>query len=190
MLLVVNDWVLKPSEAPRWLTGKLSDVAGLAVFPLIVTASIDVALAGISRLGARVDFSLRRWKLATACGATALVFAAMKLSPAIARMVEDATTIVLGRSNVMLDPTDLFALPAIVVAWWQGRAAIARGSYGRLAVARRAHAAGVPLAAVYADAEACGATAADVRALEDATRSWLAGGPDDPVTTALARLRA
>lgn len=188
-LLVVNDWALKPSTAPRWLTGKLSDVAGLAVFPLIVTASLDVVLAGVARLGARVDFTLRRWKLAVACVATAGGFAAMKLSPAIARLVADALSATVIDSRVVPDPTDLLALPAVALAWWHGRRAIARGSHGRLALARRAHAAGRPLVAPFADAAACGADPAAVAVLDAATRAWLDGGEPGPVVGALARLR-
>ena len=40
-VMVVNDRVLKGSGAPPWLVGKLSDFAGLAFFPLFVTAAVD-----------------------------------------------------------------------------------------------------------------------------------------------------
>ena len=36
VVLVVNDWVLKPSSVPAWLTGKLSDVSGLVFAPLVL----------------------------------------------------------------------------------------------------------------------------------------------------------
>src|SRR5690349_14518972 len=62
-LLGINDWVLKPSSAPEWLTGKLSDFAGLFVFPLVATAAFDLVLLVLFRLGAPVDYTLRRWKL-------------------------------------------------------------------------------------------------------------------------------
>ena len=184
VLLVVNDWVIKPSDAPRWIAGKLSDVAGLAVFPLVVTAALDVALAVFAKLGAPVDFSLRQWKLAIACVLTAGVFTAMKLSPALAGMVADALSAIAGPSRVVPDPTDALTVPAVLVAWWHGRAAIRRGSYGRLAIARRAKG---PL---YADARACGADPAVVDALEAATQRWLDGGDDQAVIDALATLRA
>jgi hypothetical protein len=39
IVLVANDHVLKGSAlAPAWLTGKLSDVAGLFLFPILLTA--------------------------------------------------------------------------------------------------------------------------------------------------------
>src|SRR5678815_5391636 len=65
-LLAVNDWVLKPTHMPKWLTGKLSDFAGLFVFPLVATAMLDLLLLAAARAGAPVDFPLRRWTLAPA----------------------------------------------------------------------------------------------------------------------------
>jgi hypothetical protein len=41
-LLVLNDWWLKPSAAPGWLTGKLSDLAGLVLAPLVLSALVGV----------------------------------------------------------------------------------------------------------------------------------------------------
>lgn len=184
VVLVVNDWVIKPSDAPRWLAGKLSDFAGLAVFPLVATAAFDGALAAVARLGARVDPTLRRWKLAAAIALTGGVFAAMKLSPQVAAQVAALLGRAFGHAEVMPDPTDLLALPALAFAWWHGRRTIARGAYGRLAWARRARP-----TAPFADAAACGADPAAVAALDGATRAWLDGGPAEPVRTALAELR-
>jgi hypothetical protein len=87
------------------------------------------------------------------------------------------------------DPTDVVALVALAGTWWHGRAAIARGAYGRLAFARARHAAGRPLAAPFADAATCGADRAVVAELEAAVTAWLEGGPAAPVDAALARLR-
>jgi hypothetical protein len=189
VLLVVNDWVLKPSSAPGWLTGKLSDVAGLAVFPLVATAALDCVLAAIAKLGAPIDFTLRRSKLAVACVSTGIVFTAMKLSPDVAHALAGILTALTRSSHIVADPTDLVALPALAVAYLHGRRAIARGSYGRLALARTRHAAGRPLAAPFGDAVACGASAANVTSLDAATAAWLAGGPAEAVDTALAQLR-
>lgn len=184
-VLVVNDWLLKPSELPRWLTGKLSDFAGLAVFPLVATAAFDVVLWLAWRLGARVDFTLRRWKLATAIALTGGVFATMKLVPDVAVAVARALGAAFGHAHVMPDPTDLIALPALAFAWWWGRRTIARGAYGRLAWAARRRP-----ATVYGDARACGADPAIVDELEAAAGAWIAGGDAAPVRAALARLRA
>jgi hypothetical protein len=184
-VLFVNDWVLKPTDLPRWLTGKLSDFAGLAVFPLVATAAFDLVLLGLAKLGARTDFTLRRWKLATAIALTGVVFTAMKLVPEVAYWVARALDFVTGHARVMADPSDLIALPALGFAWWYGRRTIARGSYGRLAWATRARP-----ASPFGDAARCGANRDVIATLDRATVAWIDGGPSAPVRDALARLRA
>jgi hypothetical protein len=184
LVLAGNDWLLKPSAAPGWLTGKLSDVAGLAVAPLIATAVLDLVLYAAFRLGARVDFTLRAWKLAAAIAVVGAGFAATKLSPAAAAAVAAALAAVTGRAAIVADPTDLFALPALAVAAWQGRRALARGAAGRLAWAARTGA-----SAPYADAARAGANPAAVAALDAAVAAWRAGGRADAVRATLQRLR-
>jgi len=188
-VLVLNDRVLKGTSAPEWLTGKLSDFAGLFVFPLIATAAADLAGAAVARLGAAWDVTLRRWKLAAAIGLTGAVFAAMKLSPGIGAWVGAAWSRLVPGSEIYPDPGDVIALVAMAGTWWHGRRTIARGAYGRLALARRRWAAGRPLAAPFADAAACGADPAAVAALDAAVAAWLGGGPAAPVERALAELR-
>jgi len=173
-VLAINDWILKPTSLPHWFTGKLSDFAGLAVFPLVATAGFDILMWIAWRLGAPIDFTLRRWKLTAAIGLTGGVFALMKLVPDVAVTVARAIGFAFGDAYVMPDPTDLIALPALGFAWWWGGKAIARGSYGRLAWAERAHA-----ARVYE---------ADV--LDAPARAWLAGGDDAALRGALAKARA
>jgi len=190
VVLIVNDWVLKPSSAPAWLTGKLSDVAGLAFFPLLVTASVDLVLLALARLGLGADFTLRRWKLAAAIGLTGAVFAVLKLSPDAAAAAARALGQLTGRAAIMPDPTDLIAAPALALAWWQGRAAIARGALGRLELAERAYRAGHPITGAFADAAACGADPDVVAELDRAVTSWLDSGDGAPVRAALDRLRS
>ena len=137
-VLAINDWVLKPTDLPHWFTGKLSDFAGLAVFPLVATAAFDILLWIAWRLGASVDFTLRRWKLVVAIALTGGVFSIMKLVPEVALWVARAIGLAFDGATVMPDPTDLIALPALAFAWWFGGKTIARGSYGRLAWAARA----------------------------------------------------
>lgn len=189
VVLVLNDRVLKGSGAPVWLTGKLSDFAGLFVFPLIATAAADLAGAAIARLGAPWDVTLRRWKLAAAISLTGAVFAAMKLSPLIGSWIGHAWSRLVPGSEIYPDPTDVIALVVMAGTWWHGRRTIARGAYGRLALARRRRAAGRPLAAPFADAAACGADPARVARLDGAVAAWLGGGPAEPVERALAELR-
>jgi hypothetical protein len=140
-LLVVNDHALKAWAAGTELaavTGKLSDVAGLLFFPLLVTAGLDLALMLAARLGASVDFSLRRWKLAAACGATLVLFTAIKVSPAAADAVARLLRQLGVSAHIVVDPTDLVALPMVGVAWWLGRAELRRVPLGRLEVIERA----------------------------------------------------
>ena len=84
----------------------------------------------------------------------------------------------------MLSLELFFALVMLAGTWWHGRRAIARGAYGRLALAKRRRP-----EAVYGDARACGADPAIVDELESAVGAWLDGGPAAPVDVALARLR-
>jgi hypothetical protein len=182
-LLVLNDRVLKGSSLPELLTGKLSDFAGVFVLPLVMTAVFDLVLAGIARAGVLVDYTLRRWKLAVAIAFTGIVFAAMKLSPAIGGWVE-ALWSKLVPSSIYPDPTDAIAVIVLAATWWHGRRTIARGAYGRLWLARRKQ-----LARPFADAAACGADPQAAEALDAAVADWIAGGPPAPVDTALAQLR-
>jgi hypothetical protein len=114
----------------------------------------------------------------------------VKLSPAGAHALERALHAIGVDARVVVDPTDLVALPALALAWWQGRRALARGSYGRLAWLAAGHRRGRAPPHPFADAIACGAAPADVAALERAADAWLAGGPAADVDHALARLRA
>lgn len=191
LALVVNDWLLKPAIGADagWLTGKVSDVAGVIAAPLVATAAVDVGLWALARLGAPVDWTLRRWKLALAIAVTAAGVVAVKLSPAAAAVVTRALAAIGFRARIVVDPTDLIALPALGLAWWQGRRALARGAHGRLAWVAQQHRRGVTVARPYADARACGAAPATVDGLEAAVAAWLDGGPAGPVDQALARLR-
>jgi hypothetical protein len=122
-LLIVNDHVLKAAY-PGWCTGKLSDVAGLAVFPLLVAAGGQ--LLGLWPGGVRTVIAI--------AVATGIAFAAFKLSapagevyrvglaalqwPArgIAALLHGDALPALGRARLTPDPTDLLALPALVLS--------------------------------------------------------------------------
>jgi hypothetical protein len=169
-VLALNDWVLKPlapAHLPFWLTGKLSDFAGLAVFPLVATAAFDLLLWIAWRAGVNVDFTLRRWKLVVAISLTGGGFALMKLVPEVALAVARAIGLAFGGAAVMPDPTDLIALPALLFAWWFGTRTIARGAYGRLAWADRAK----PARIYEDDALETAARSGDVRAALAKARS-------------------
>jgi hypothetical protein len=104
------------------VTGKLSDVAGLIVFPLVACALARVVVR------ARPDRVL-----AAAIAATMIGFALVKLwSPAT-----HACAVAMGALQAPLsprpvtivrDPTDLLALPFTLVAWWLPRSVDAADS--------------------------------------------------------------
>lgn len=119
-VLVINDHVLK-AAVPGVVTGKLSDVAGMIFFPLLVAAALEQV--GV-RHGART--------IVAAAVATGAVFAAVKLwAPAgdayrvgLAALQWPLRALVaplgealpaLGRVHLTADPTDLVALPALLV---------------------------------------------------------------------------
>ena len=165
-LLVANDWALKPLAAPGsaagLVTGKLSDVAGLAFAPVALSAAIGLVLHAAARLGARVDPSLSRRRLIGCVAATGAGFAAVKLSPALAAHVAGWLSH-LGRPAQFYDDwTDLLALPALVAALWIGRDELRRVPLGRAAAILRL---GRPAAAALADVRWAGAPAVRVDAL-------------------------
>src|SRR4051812_3923935 len=80
LVLAVNDHLLKGSGLlPGWLTGKLSDFAGLFFFPVLLAAVVR----GAHRIVARRDLRDRRDLVAIAASAaiaTGAVFTLLKLS--------------------------------------------------------------------------------------------------------------
>jgi hypothetical protein len=120
-LLAVNDHFLK-SEWPSWTTGKLSDIAGLVFFPLLLAAFVELVLPHGQVAPRRV--------IAACIGVTALVFTSVELVPIATnayqsiwgalqwplRLALDPTA---PLSAVMStpDPTDLLALPALGISW-------------------------------------------------------------------------
>ena len=97
LVTAANDHVLKGSGLlPAWLTGKLSDFAGLFFFPLVVAAVLRAKTAA-ARTGVVV--------------ATGALFAVFKLSPRACAWIAPI-------AGVTPDATDLIALPMLALAWW------------------------------------------------------------------------
>ncbi len=127
LLLVLNDHVWKAAH-PSALTGKLSDLAGLAFFPLLLVAGVELAtrrvhgratlLAAVAATG--LVFVLVK---TTAPGAAAYRFGLALLQwpvhalPALARGLELPPVRPVA---LVQDPTDLLALPALALAAWAG----------------------------------------------------------------------
>lgn len=114
VIWIANDYWLAKTY-PSWLTGKLSDVAGLIVFPLVIAALVGVGLPG--RLYPRVVDGVL-----IACG---IAFVLIKLwDPAadvaarLLRLMQPGNTPVVAR-----DATDLIALPMLIVSRWCYRTA-------------------------------------------------------------------
>ena len=123
----VNDHLFKVWWPGHPVTGKLSDVASLIVFPLLVGAAFEWA-AHISRRRVRSMPVVVGAALATAC-----VMAAINTWPPAARVYEVGlgalqwpwAALASGSSEVPLRPvrlwmdaTDLFTLPAAAVPTW------------------------------------------------------------------------
>jgi hypothetical protein len=176
LVLVVNDWVLKPRFGPSALTGKLSDLAGLAFAPVVLSATVGLGLHLAARLGARLDPSLSRRRLMLCTLATGAVFAAVKLDPGAAHLLT-AVLSHLGRpAQIYLDPTDLLCLPALAIALWIGRDELRRVPLGRPAAIHRL---GRPASPALADVRWAGAPADRVAALATALDAWDVAAVDD-----------
>jgi hypothetical protein len=125
VVLLANDHLLKGAGlVGGWLTGKLSDFAGL-----IVATMLAAVLAG--RLRATVSAR------AVAFGAVAATFAATKISPTAAHAVESGLGWLGLRARICVDRTDLLALVVLPVAWRLVARARSRAP-GRSARAREA----------------------------------------------------
>lgn len=101
-VLVLNDHVLKGAGLlPGVVTGKLSDVAGLVVAPVLLATLLRVR-------------GPRGWLLAHA--AVGLVFSAIQLSAVAASLWSGAMAAVGFPWAITRDPTDLLALPALALS--------------------------------------------------------------------------
>ncbi|MFG1947351.1 hypothetical protein [Nonomuraea sp. NPDC048826] len=99
IVLLLNDHILKHAW-PGFVTGKLSDVAGLVVAPPLVALLLP-----------------RRADLAATI-LTGALFTVVKTTETGAEAASQIWTTLAGSSRVLADPTDLLALPALALAWW------------------------------------------------------------------------
>jgi hypothetical protein len=102
-LLVLNDHVLKGAHVlPATLTGKLSDLAGLVVAPVLAVALVRAR----TRAARLAVFAL-----------VAAVFTAIKTSPAMSDLYVRALGALGITARNVCDPTDLVALLVLPLAW-------------------------------------------------------------------------
>ena len=139
-VLALNDQVLKAAW-PGFVTGKLSDVAGLVVTPLALLAAWEL-----------VSWAVGRWRapstrvLALSIVVVGLGFAAIQVwEPAtdayrwglgaaqwpfraLAAALTGAPSPGIAPVVAVADAEDLVVLPALAVTWWLGRRRIAKAS--------------------------------------------------------------
>jgi hypothetical protein len=102
LVLALNDhWLKHADMLPSVLTGKLSDFAGMLVAPALFAALLGVR-------------TRRGWWLAHL--AVGSVFAALQLSPACATLWSTLMAAFAFPWQVTSDPTDLLALPLLLVS--------------------------------------------------------------------------
>jgi hypothetical protein len=135
-LLLANDHWLKAAH-PGWLTGKLSDLAGMTFFPLLALVFLDGAARCCGRELPRSPATVVAPALATAAAFAAIkAFApateAFRWSLGLLQWPLQALACLLHGASVhgpvpvhaVTDPTDLLALPfvalAAAVAWRRG----------------------------------------------------------------------
>jgi hypothetical protein len=102
-VLVLNDHFLKGAGVlPGWLTGKLSDFAGLLVAPALLISALRLRASGTR---------------AFAFAIVAMPFIAIKVSTTAARGLESLLAIAGIDWRIWSDPTDLVALGVFFPLW-------------------------------------------------------------------------
>lgn len=129
-LVVINDQLLKERYG-NWLTGKLSDVAGVFVLPLVMLSALELARWARGRSGATVS----RHEVLLAIAITLIGFTLVKLvgpvGDAYAHAIGWIRAIVASAAQgewrpatpieVIRDWTDLLVLPVLAASWLLAR---------------------------------------------------------------------
>lgn len=116
-LLALNDHFLKVNY-PSYLTGKLSDLAGVFVFPILLCALWNLSLNLVSAARSLKHFQWITLRQATvAIAVTDMIFVGVKIGPAIRDVYVRAMGVIGFPSHVTPDVTDLIALGMNVFTW-------------------------------------------------------------------------
>lgn len=125
--LLINDYVLKAAW-PGVVTGKLSDFAGLFIFPIILVCLAELAKC----LARKMPWAITNFGIVVACGLTALAFTLVKTCDWASGLYADAigsirwvfralACLFFGGTagpavpiDVVTDPTDVVAVLAVV----------------------------------------------------------------------------
>lgn len=131
-VLLLNDHVLK-SAAPGWVTGKLSDVAGLFFFPALLEACWEISHHVVGRPWRRSDRVLYAasiltmvvftWVKLCPWGGEAyrVTLAALHRAPDLVAAFVNGLHAPVGRAALVQDASDLIALPAALAGAWVAR---------------------------------------------------------------------
>jgi len=119
LIMAANDHVLK-YHYPSFLTGKLSDFAGLFFFPLFICALLCVFL-NFTKPGGERAVTLTQPMLIVAILISNLVFIAVKLWPLANGFYVQAMFALGFPSRLIMDTTDLIALSASAATYAFGR---------------------------------------------------------------------
>jgi hypothetical protein len=136
-LLIINDHVFKAAW-PGVVTGKLSDIGGMIFFPLFVVSAWEIVLAlsrrwrgpssramAIAAITSIAMFTLvKTWPVAAAEAGRAWGLAQWLLGWPY-RLLAGQSAVSQTPTSIVVDPTDLVALPAVALAIWIGFARVA-----------------------------------------------------------------
>lgn len=122
LTLIVNDHVFKQLR-PGLLSGKLSDVAGLVLLPLLIISIYELARAAVRR-----PWRVGERTIVAIAATVAIGFTATKVSTVVAATYGDILGWLRWPLNghwsqvaISRDPTDLLCTPGAIVAWIESR---------------------------------------------------------------------
>ena len=130
-LLVINDRLLK-AHYPGVVTGKVSDIAGLIFLPILIVSTVELGRAATRRSGWRltdrqlfvvvvligVTFVLAKTVAPVGTGVRHVIGAAEWPILSVKSLIAGGSLSHLPAIHVVRDPTDLIALPFLVIGYW------------------------------------------------------------------------